>query len=63
MFKFAFVFGIVAEWVRGPVLTSAEALAGASLRALMLMLLAWTILETGRLLLRAVMSLDDRAGT
>lgn len=61
MFKFAFIFGIVVEWLRGPVLASAEALASASLRALMFMLLAWTILEAGRLLLRAIMSLDDQA--
>ncbi len=61
MFKFAFVFGIAFEWLLGPMVGSPEALLSASLRALMFMLLAWTILEAGRLLFRAVMSLEDQA--
>jgi hypothetical protein len=60
MFKFAFIFGIAFEWLRGPVVANAEALATASLRAVMFMLLAWTILEACRLLVRAVQSLDDQ---
>jgi hypothetical protein len=60
MFKFAFIFGIAFEWLRGPVVAGPEAMAAASLRALMFMLLAWTILESCRLLVRAVQSLEDR---
>lgn len=60
MFKFAFIFGIAFEWLRGPMVASVDALASASLRALMFMLLAWTILESCRLLVRAVMSLEDQ---
>ena len=61
MFKFAFILGIAIEWLRGPMVASADALASASLRALMFMLLAWTILESCRLLYRAVQSLEDQA--
>ena len=61
MFKFAFILGIAIEWLRGPLVASADALASASLRALMFMLLAWTILESCRLLYRAVQSLEDQA--
>lgn len=60
MFKFAFLLGIAAEWLLGPAVTSAESLASASLRAFMFMLLAWTLLEAVRMLVRAVQSLEDR---
>jgi hypothetical protein len=60
MFKFAFIFGIALEWLLGPTILSAEALASASLRAFMFMLLAWTLLEAGRMLVRAVQSLEDQ---
>jgi len=59
MLKFALALGIVAEWLLGPPVHSAPAIGGAVLRALMFTLLAWMILETARLLLRAVQTLDD----
>ena len=59
MLKFALALGIVAEWLLGPAVHSLPAIGVASLRALMFTLLAWMILETGRLLVRAVMTLDD----
>lgn len=63
MFKFALAAGIVFEWLFGP---AVESIAGfgfgfAALRALMAGLLAWMVLEATYLLVRAVMSLDDRA--
>jgi len=61
MFKFAFALGIVAEWVTGPVVASAPALATAAIRALMATLLAWMALEAVRAVLRAVQTLDDQA--
>ena len=59
MLKFALALGIVAEWLLGPAVHSVHSLGAASLRALMFTLLAWMILETVRLLVRAVMTLDD----
>ncbi len=60
MFKFAFLIGIAIEWLLGPAVPDVIALAQASLRALTFMLLAWTILEACRLLVRAVMTLEDQ---
>lgn len=60
MFKFAFILGIAVEWILGPGVFSAEALGASFLRAFMFMLLAWTILEACRLLVRAVLSLEDQ---
>jgi hypothetical protein len=59
MLKFALALGIAAEWLLGPAVHSLEGIGVASLRALMFTLLAWMILETSRLLVRAVMTLDD----
>jgi hypothetical protein len=59
MLKFALALGIVAEWLFGPTVHSLPALGAASLRALMFTLLAWMILETSRMLVRAVQTLDD----
>lgn len=61
MFKFAFALGIIAEWVTGPVVTSAPAFGLAATRALMATLLAWMALEMVRAVVRAVETLDDRA--
>lgn len=60
MFKFAFVLGIAIEWLLGPGVFSPTTLGSALLRAFMFMLLAWTILEACRLLVRAVQSLEDQ---
>jgi hypothetical protein len=59
MMKFALALGIVAEWLLGPTVHSLPALGTAALRALMFTLLAWMILETSRMLMRAVQTLDD----
>jgi hypothetical protein len=59
MLKFALALGIAAEWLLGPAAYSLPAVGGASLRALMFTLLVWMILETCRLLVRAVQTLDD----
>lgn len=59
MLKFALALGIVAEWLLGPTVHSLPALGASSLRALMFTLLAWMILETSRMLVRAVQTLDD----
>lgn len=61
MFKFAFILGIAIEWLLGPSVHAVEALGFAALRSFMFMLLAWTLLEATRLLVRAVLSLEDRA--
>ncbi len=61
MFKFAFAAGVVFEWLFGPAVESIAGFGFASLRALMAAVLAWIVLETARLLVRAVMLLDDRA--
>jgi hypothetical protein len=58
MLKFALALGIAAEWLLGPAVHTLPAIGAASLRALMFTLLAWMILETCRLLVRAVMTLD-----
>jgi hypothetical protein len=59
MLKFALALGIVAEWLLGAPVHTLPALGGATLRALLFTLLAWMILETARLLVRAVQTLDD----
>lgn len=59
MLKFALAIGIAVEWLFGPTVHSLVGIGAASLRALMFTLLAWMILETCRLLVQAVMSLDD----
>lgn len=60
MFKFAFALGIAAEWLLGTAVHSLAALGYASLRAFMFTLLAWMILETAGMLVRAVQTLEDR---
>lgn len=59
MLKFALALGIAAEWLLGPTVYSLAGIGFASLRALMFTLLAWMILEACRLLVQAVMTLDD----
>jgi hypothetical protein len=59
MKRYAFTLGIAIEWLLGPALHSVEALGSAALRSFMFMLLAWTILEAARLLVRAVSALPD----
>jgi len=61
MFKYAMMAGIAGEWLFGQSVGTLEQLAVASLRALVLMLLAWMILEGLRALLEAVLTLSDRA--
>jgi hypothetical protein len=61
MFKYAMMAGIAGEWLFGASVATLEQLAVASLRALMLMLLAWMILESLRALFAAVMTFSDRA--
>jgi len=59
MLKFALALGIAAEWLLGPAAHTLPAIGGAMLRALLFTLIAWMILETSRLLVRAVQTLDD----
>lgn len=59
MLKFAFALGIAVEWLLGPAVHSLPGLGFASLRAFMFALLAWMILETARMLVRAVQTLED----
>lgn len=60
MFKFAFIAGIVAEWLFGPTVDSVVGFGFAALRATMAMLLAWMVLEALHLLLRGALSYDDQ---
>jgi hypothetical protein len=60
VFKFALAAGVIVEWLFGPAVESIAGFGFASLRAVMAGLLAWIVLEMARLLLRAVMLLDDR---
>jgi hypothetical protein len=60
VFKFALAAGIVIEWLFGPAVESIAGFGFAALRALMAGLLAWMVLELANLLVRAVMTLDDR---
>ncbi len=60
MFKFAFALGIATEWLLGAPVHSPASLGYASLRAFMFTLLAWMMLETARMLVHAVQTLDDR---
>lgn len=59
MFKYAFLFGIAAEWLAGAPVGSAAGFGFAALRALMLTLAAWMALEAARLAVQAVLTLDD----
>lgn len=59
MLKFALALGIAAEWLLGPAVHTLPSIGGATLRALLFTLIAWMILETSRLLVRAVQTLDD----
>jgi hypothetical protein len=61
VFKFAFAAGMVIEWLFGPAVESIAGFGFASLRTLTAGLLAWMVLEAAHLLVRAVMTLDDRA--
>jgi hypothetical protein len=58
MFKFALAFGIAFEWIFGSSVASVRALTYAALHTLSATLLAWMILESGRTLFLAAMSLD-----
>lgn len=60
MLKFALAAGITYEWLFGASVFSLASLEYAVLRAVCATLLSWMILETGRVLLMAALSLDDR---
>ena len=60
MFKYAMMAGIAGEWLFGPGAGTLAQLVVAGVRALILMLLAWMILEGLRALFAAVMTLSDR---
>jgi len=60
MLKIALAAGIVYEWVLGPAVGSFQSLEFAALRTLCATLLAWMVLELGRTLFLAAMSLDGR---
>ncbi|MFN3565945.1 MAG: hypothetical protein ACK4V1_08170 [Burkholderiaceae bacterium] len=60
MFKFAFAAGIAFEWLFGAAVESVAGFGFAALRAVTAGLLAWMVLEAAHLLIRAVMTLDDR---
>lgn len=60
MLKFALAAGIAYEWLFGAGILNLDALLQATLRTACATLLAWMILETGRVLLLAALSLDGR---
>jgi hypothetical protein len=60
MFKYAFVFGVCAEWWFGAEIHEPLAAYDALVRALMAMMAAWMVLELLRLPVRAVATLDDK---
>lgn len=60
MLKFALALGIAFEWLFGPSITNLESLGFSAMRTLCAVLLAWMILEVGRTLFLAAMSLDGR---
>jgi len=60
MLKFALAVGIAFEWLFGPSILNLQSLGFAVLRTVCAILLAWMILETGRTLFLAAMSLDNR---
>jgi hypothetical protein len=60
MLKFALAAGIVYEWLFGASVLSLASLEYAVLRAVCATLLAWMILEAGRVLLMAALALDGR---
>jgi hypothetical protein len=63
MLKFAFAAGIVYEWLFGASVWGLRSLQSAALRTLCATLLAWMVLEAGRVLFMAAMSLDNRPAT
>jgi hypothetical protein len=60
MLKFAFAAGIVYEWLFGATVFTLPSLENAVLHTVCATLLAWMVLEAGRVLFMAAMSLDDR---
>lgn len=60
MFKLAFAAGVAAEWLLGAAVDSLSGFGFTALRALMFTLAAWMALEAIRMLVQAVMTLDDR---
>jgi hypothetical protein len=60
MLKFALAAGIVYEWLFGATVFTLPSLEYAALRTVCATLLAWMILESGRVLLMAALSLDGR---
>ena len=60
MLKFAICAGISYEWVYGPQAHSLQSLGSASIRALLVALLAWMGLEALRAVWKSIMTLDDR---
>jgi hypothetical protein len=61
MLKFALAAATAIEWLSGPTVSSPLGLAFAGLRLFTATLLCWMVLEAFRTLLRAILSLDDRA--
>jgi hypothetical protein len=59
--KYAFIIAVAVEWLFGPAVASPLSFGLACLRTFMATLLAWMILEGVRLLVGAVMTLDDKA--
>ena len=60
MLKFALAVAIAYEWLFGSSISNLDSLVTAALRTLCATLLAWMILEAGRVLLLAALSLDNR---
>jgi di/tricarboxylate transporter len=60
MLKFAICAGICYEWVYGPEIFSPQSLGSAAVRALLVALVAWMVLEALQALWLSIMSLDDR---
>jgi hypothetical protein len=61
MLKFAFAAGIVYEWLFGATVASLHSLETAVIHTVCATLLAWMVLESGRVLFLAAMSLEGRA--
>lgn len=60
MLKYAFMFGIAAQWLIGPAVHTLPDLAYAMVHALMYMLLAWMGLEAIRAVGKFIGTFDDR---
>jgi hypothetical protein len=58
MFKLAFAAGITLEWLIGSPVGSVVDAGYSTLRAFMMMMAAWLVLEAIRLMVQAVLSLD-----